>query len=423
MPASTIGIIILITVTVVYASGVMPLSIAAILSCLAMGIFGCCSFSTVFSGFSNTITMMVAGMMVVGDTLFATGAAQYLGGKLIRLFGKSEKGFLLASIGLTAVISGFLNNSATVAMMLPIMGSAIAVSKGVLTKKHTYMPIGFAAIAGGGLTLIGTPCQLIAQGMLIDKGYAGAGFFEYLSTGLPKVLLLVAFFSTIGYRMLKKTCDFPEIENINPPRNEGPEKFTWKMLVSILILAFCVFGFVTQIWPVGIVAMLGASLCIITRCVTAKEVYKTLEWESILIVAGTLGFASCLEASGAGRVIADWAVGLIGSEAPQITLLIVVAILSSVLGNLLTSSATTAILAPIVLFMAPGLGANPRTLVIAVAVFSSITFCTPVSTPPNTMPLVAGYRFSDYVKVGGLLNAIMVAVVIAIFPLFYPLAM
>ena len=421
MPVSTIGIIILVTVTVIYASGVMPLSVGAILSCLAMGIFGCCGFDTVFSGFGSTITMMVAGMMVVGDTLFATGAAQYLGSKLVGLFGQNEKRFLLASVVLTAVISGFLNNSATVAMMLPIMGSAISASKGVLTKKHTYMPIGFAAVAGGGLTLIGTPCQLIAQGMLVEKGYAGASFFEYLSTGLPKVIILVVFISIFGYKMIKRICDFPEVENTAVVQEDGPEKFTWKMLVSILILVFCVVGFVTQIWPVGIVAMLGASLCIVTRCVTAKQVYKTLEWESILIVGGTLGFASCLEECGAGQVIADWAVRLIGSDAPQLVLLIVIAVLASVMGNLLTSSATTAILAPIVLFMAPELGANPRSLVIAVAVFSSITFCTPVSTPPNTLPLVAGYRYSDYVRVGGLLNLIMVAIIIAIFPLFYSL--
>lgn len=421
MPVSTIGIIILVTVTVIYATGVMPMSVGAILSCLAMGIFGCCSFSTVFSGFGSTITMMVAGMMVVGDTLFATGAAQYLGAKLIRLFGKNEKRFLLACVVLTAVISGFLNNSATVAMMLPIMGSAISASNGVLTKKHTYMPIGFAAVAGGGLTLIGTPCQIIAQGMLVEKGYAGASFFEYLTTGLPKVLLLVLFISLFGYKLIKKICDFPEVENTKIAKADEPDKFTWRMLVSILILVFCVFGFVTQIWPVGIVAMLGATLCIVTRCVTAKEVYKTLEWESILIVGGTLGFASCLEESGAGQVIADFAVKLIGSNASQLVILIVVAVLASVMGNLLTASATTAILAPIVLFMAPELGANPRTLVIAVAVFSSITFCTPVSTPPNTLPLVAGYRYADYVKVGGLLNLIMVAAIIAIFPFIYPL--
>ena len=63
-------------------------------------------------------------------------------------------------------------------MMLPIAASAISASGGKLTKKHTYMPIGFAAVAGGGLTLIGSTPQIIAQGMLIDAGLEGAGFFE-----------------------------------------------------------------------------------------------------------------------------------------------------------------------------------------------------------------------------------------------------
>lgn len=421
MESSTIALIILICTIIMYLTEIIPLSITALLSCIAMGIFGCCSLETVFSGFSNNVTMMIIGMCIVGDTLFHTGAASFLGGKLIRIFGGSEKLFLMACIIITAFCSAFLSNSATVAMMLPIAASAISASGGKLTKKHTYMPIGFAAVAGGGLTLIGSTPQIIAQGMLIDAGLEGAGFFEYLITGIPKVLIMVVFFSTFGYKMLKKYCDFPEVPDIENKREEQDRytKFTLKMFISIMILLGCVVGFITQVWNVGIVSMLGAALCIITRCVKVKEAFKHLDWNTIILVACALGFASCLSESGAGEVIANFIVDIVGTDVNHYIVLVIIAFLSSFLGNIVSASAATPILAPICLYLAPEIKMDARVLIIAVVVFSSVVYTTPTSTPPNSMPLVAGYRYRDYVKIGGLLNVMTVAILLLLYPLIY----
>ncbi len=421
METSTIAIIILICTIVLYLVEFIPLSITALLSCIAMGVFGCCSLGTVFSGFSNNVTMMIIGMCIVGDTLFYTGAASFLGSKLIKIFGKNEKIFLVACIIITAALSAFLSNSATVAMMLPIAASAIASSEGRLTKKHTYMPIGFAAVAGGGMTLIGSTPQIIAQGMLSEAGLEGAGFFEYFVTGLPKVLIMVVFFLTIGYPMIKKTCDFPEVPDAADKSEVATEntKFTLKMLVSILILIGCVIGFVTQLWSFGVVSMLGAAMCIVTRCVKAKDAFKHLDWNTIILVACALGFASCLNESGAGVVIAKAFVGFVGPNVNHFVVLIIIALLASFLGNIVSASAATPILAPICLYMAPEIGMDSRALIIAVVVFSSIVYTTPTSTPPNSMPLVAGYRYRDYVKIGGLLNVTSVVLLLLVYPLIY----
>lgn len=421
METSSIAIIILVCTIIMYLTELIPLSITALLSCIAMGVFGCCSLSTVFSGFSNNVTMMIIGMCIVGDTLFYTGAASFLGGKLIKIFGKNEKIFLMACIVISALLSAFLSNSATVAMMLPIAASAIAASNSKLTKKHTYMPIGFAAVAGGGLTLIGSTPQIIAQGMLVDAGLEGASFFEYFITGVPKVIIMVVFFYTFGYKMLIKTCTFPEVPDATDKNDVASEhtKFTPRMLISILILVGCVIGFITQVWSFGIVSMLGAALCIITRCVKAKEAFKHLDWNTIILVACALGFASCLNESGAGEVIAKAFVGLVGTNVNHFIVLAVIAFLASFLGNIVSASAATPILAPICLYMAPEIGMDPRALIIAVVVFSSIVYTTPTSTPPNSMPLVAGYRYRDYVKIGGLLNVATVILLLLIYPLIY----
>lgn len=431
MESSSIAIIILVCMIVMYLTEIIPLAVTATLSCLAMGVFKCCSLKTVFSGFANDVTMMIIGMCVVGDTLFATGAATWLGSKLIRFFGNSERAFLTALILLSAFLSAFLSNSATVAMMLPIASAAIAASKGRLLKKYTFMPIGFAAVAGGGLTLIGSTPQIIAQGMLLDAGLEGATFFEYFITGMPKVVIMIIYFLTLGDRLMRRVCTFPEVADA-PLEDEGAaageengsgrhERFTFRMLVSVLIMMGCVTAFILQLWTFGMVSMLGACLCIVTRCVSFKSAFRNLDWNTIILVAGSLGFAACLDESGAGVVIANTFVGLVGASVHPMLVLSVIAVLSSLLGNLVSASAATPILAPICLYMAPQIGMDPRALIIAVVVFSSIVYTSPTSTPPNTMPLVAGYRYMDYVKVGGLLNLVSVVALILMYPLMYDL--
>lgn len=424
MENSTIGIIVLICVIILYLTEIIPLAITALLSCIAMGALGASSYKTVFSGYSNDVTLMIIGMSIVGDTLFETGVANFLGKKLIRFFGSNEKNFLVACILITSFLSAFLSNSATVAMMIPIMSSAIASSDGILTKKYTYMPIGFAAVAGGGLTLIGSTPQIIAQGILIEANLKGASFYEYLWTGIPKVLILLVYFMTLGYYLMKRICTFPEkIDDSSKLKinNNLTDKLTINMIISILILFGCVIGFLIQLWTFGMVAMFGAALCIITKCISFKYAFKNLDWNTIILVASALGFASCLDESGAGIVIAESIIKVVGENANPIIVLSIVGILSSLLGNLVSASAATPILAPICLFIAPAMGLNPRTLIIAVVVFSSIVYTSPTSTPPNTMPLVAGYRYMDYVKVGGLLNVSTVILSIILFPMFYSL--
>jgi len=299
----------------------------------------------------------------------------------------------------------------------------VAASKGILTKKHSFMAVGFAAIAGGGCTLIGSTPQLIAQGMIAEAGGATCGFFDYLPSGLIKVGLLLIYFVTIGYFLMKKVFTFEEVksEAVASEEAAAETRLTVKMIISILILAGCIAGFITQLWSYGTVSMVGGVLCVITGCLPAKKLFKQLDWSTIIVVAGGLGFASCLSESGAGIVIANWLIGLIGRNASPWLILAALGLLASIFGNIMSHSATTAILCPIALFMAKDLGIDPRTMGMCIVIFCNITYCTPISTPANTLTLVAGYRFMDYVKVGGVLNVITYAATVAVLPLLFSL--
>lgn len=418
MSPSIIAVIILAVTLFFYISEVIPLAVTSLLSCIAMGIFGCCSYNTIFSGFSNDVTIMVLGMCIVGDTFFHTGAAAYFGKKLIRLFGNNEKGFMLACIILSGVISAFFSNTATVAMMLPIAEAAVVASKGVLHKKTLYMPIGFAAIAGGGITLIGSTPQVIVQGILEQNGIESVGFFEYAMTGIPKFLLLLLYFLFIGKKLLSH---LPEEEIKEAKNTDAEQRFTGKMLISLIIMILCILGFITQVFNYSIIAMLGACACVVFRCVKVKDAFKTVDWNTVILLASALSMAACLNESGAGVLIVDSIVKLTGSEINKYFILVIIAVLASLMANTISTSATTTILVPICIYLANNFGMNPRSLAIAVAVFANVVYLTPTSSPPNAMTLTAGYRFVDYVKVGGILNIITLILTLCIFPLFHPL--
>ncbi len=418
MEPSIIAVIILAVTLFLYITELIPLTVTSLLSCIAMGIFGCCSYNTVFSGFSNDVTIMVLGMCIVGDTFFHTGAAAYFGKKLIRLFGSNESGFMFACIMLAGIISAFFSNTATVAMMLPIAEAAVVASKGALHKKTLYMPIGFAAIAGGGITLIGSTPQVITQGILEQKGIESVGFFEYAMTGIPKFLLLLLYFLFVGKKMLGHLSEekTKEIKSIDTEQH-----FTGQMLISLIIMILCVLGFITQVFNYSIIAMLGACACVVFRCVKVKDAFKTVDWNTVILLASALSMAACLNESGAGELIVDSIVKLTGSEINHYFILIIVAVLSSLMANMISTSATTTILVPISIYLANSFGINPRSLALAVAVFANVVYITPTSSPPNAMTLTAGYRFMDYVKVGGILNIITLILTLIIFPLFHPL--
>ncbi len=418
MEQSIIAVIILAVTLFLYITELIPLAVTSLLSCMAMGIFGCCSYNTVFSGFSNDVTIMVLGMCIVGDTFFHTGAAAYFGKKLIRLFGSNEKGFMFACIALSGIISAFFSNTATVAMMLPIAEAAVVASKGTLHKKALYMPIGFAAIAGGGITLIGSTPQVITQGILEQSGIESVGFFEYAMTGIPKFLLLLLYFFFIGKKMLAQLSE-EEVKETSDTDTE--QHFTGKMLISLIIMLLCILGFITQVFDYSIIAMLGACACIVFRCVNVKDAFKNVDWNTVVLLASALSMAACLNESGAGVLIADSIVKLTGSEINRYVILVIIATLASLMANTISTSATTTILVPISIYLANSFGINPRSLAIAVAVFANVVYITPTSSPPNAMTLTAGYRFVDYVKVGGILNVITLILTLFIFPLFHPL--
>lgn len=422
MSSSTIALIILAITIVFFVSGKIPLSITAVGAALAMGVFGIIPFSSVFAGFSNDVTMMVIGSMVLGEALFETGVAQKIGSTIIKMVGTKEKVFIVTVVVVTAILSAFLSNTAVVAIMMPMIAATAASSRGVITKKNTFMAVGFAANIGGGMTLVGSTPNVVGQGLLNDAGLASMSFFDLTLGSIPRLLFIVAFYATVGCAIQNKVFNFPEVEDENmAAMTEGKKYNKSKMVISTVILVLTVIGFISGIWTVGAVAMIAALACVITGCITIKQVFARLDWTTVWVLAGSLGFAAGISQSGAGQMIADVVIGFLGENISMFSLMIVFTLLSIVLGNLMSSTATMALLGPIAISMCTTLGFEAKPIFMAIIWSLNLAFLNPVATPPVTMTLQAGYRFLDYTKIGAILMAGCLILTIVMYPIIFHL--
>ena len=424
LDSSIIALLIIGGMMVLYVTELIPLATTSLLGCLALAVFGVIPYGDAFKGFSNDIVYLIVGMVIVGDALFETGAAALIGKKIVAVVGTNERAFLAASIAVIIPISAFLSNTATVAMMLPITASAVGASKGKLKKKDTYMLIGMMSIVSGGLTLVGSTPQLIAQGLLLEGGYEPIGFFELSFIGVPVFLLLVAYILTFGHTLKKKIFNFPEVEDdatVNQSANDDSQKKTRRdvvrMCTASAILIFCIVGFISGLWTMGVVAMVGAVLCIITGCISQQKVFQKMSWTTVIIMGCSFGLASGLEQSGAGRLVAQGMISVFGESITPWLFCSALALVAVLITNLMSSTATAALLVPIAAIAAFEMDYSVRAAVMAVAIASNLGFATPIATPPLTMTLAGGYRFKDYVKFGGIFNIMAYIMIVVLFPL------
>ena len=424
MSTSTIALIILVVTIILFASGKVPLSVTAVGAALAMGICGVIPFTSAFAGFASDVTMMVIGSMIIGEALFETGVAQKIGTSIIRMVGIREKLFIVVCVVVSAILSAFLSNTAVVAMMLPVVSATAASSRGAISRKNSFMAIGFAANVGGGMTLVGSTPNVIGQGILADAGLETMGFFDLTWGSIPRLLFIILFYATIGYALQKRVFDFEEKYDLAQDAQEEEEQAqysTVKMIISSAILILTVIGFVVGIWTVGAVAMVAGLACILTGCISVKQVFARLDWTTVWVLAGSLGFAAGISESGAGKLIADTGIGWMGGNISMFKLLIIFTILSVIMSNVMSSTASMAMLGPIALSMCASLGYAAKPVIMAIIWSLNLAFLTPIATPPVTMTLQGGYRFLDYTKIGTPLLIGCLILTIASYPFVFQL--
>lgn len=198
----------------------------------------------------------------------------------------------------------------------------------------------------------------------------------------------------------------------------------YKAPVAALIMLAMILMMVIDAIPVAPVTavLIAAVLMILTGCFRSVEAaYKTINWESIVLIAAMMPMSVALEKTGASHIISQSLVSSLGSSSPLL-LLAGIYFTTSLLTMFISNTATAVLMAPIALSAAQSVGVSPLPMLFAVAVAASMCFASPFSTPPNALVMRAGgYTFMDYVRVGLPLQIIMGAVMVFVLPLLFPL--
>lgn len=419
MSPAIITLLFLVFAIIMFVTEKIPLALTSMIVCIGLVLTKVLDPKEAFNGFVNTNVILFVAMFVVGGALFETGMANKIGG-VVSKFAKSERQLIVAIMVITGSMSGFLSNTGTAAVLIPVV-IGIA-SKSGYSRGRLLMPLAFAAAMGGNLSLIGAPGNLIAQSALQEMDMS-FGFFEFGYVGLPILVIGIIFFSLVGYRFLPTETQIDDTGAFSEDVDYSHVP-KWKQTLSLVILIMTILGMIFEEQtgiPLYIAGCVGAILLVLCRVITEKQAYKAIDMQTIFLFGGTLALANALEITGAGELIADAVIGMLGQNASPFALLTAIFLLSAVLTNFMSNTATTALLVPISLSIATGMGADPRAVLMATVIGGSCAYATPIGMPANTMVLSpGGFKFMDYVKAGLPLIVVSTIVSLILLPILFP---
>lgn len=614
--------VILAAAVALFISGRARLDVVALGVVLSLILTGVLTPQQALAGFADPLVIMIAALFVVGHAVVNTGLANAVGNALGRVAGASETRMIAALMLATGLLSAFMSSTGTVAVILPI---AVAMAWRLkVSPSKLLMPVSFAALVGGMLTLIATPPNLVVSQALQGEVGAPFGFFSFTPLGLVMLLLTTLFMATVGRRLLPSTApaapggeragdDPAEVaeryglgsrlgrlalppgspligaslrelrlperygvqvlaidaapdavkvglrprrqlgrsKRIGPgtllaagdrlllqgaeealaaaarlagtevaavdgagaslmPQNlafaevlltprsswtgetlkelnfrerygvqvlavqRGAERLTERsgegrlaelrlrfgdtllvqgpllaidrlagerhdavvlseaggerpaprrrlapVAVAVLLLMLVS---MSAGWLAPVVAVLLAAMALVlTGCLSMEEAYRSIQWQSVVLIAGMLPLATALDVTGGVALLAGGLAGLFGGGGP-LMLLAGTYIVTATLGQLMSNTATAVLMAPVALSAAAELGVAPAGVLMMVALAAASSFCTPMSTPVNTLVVGPGqYRFMDFVRVGLPLQLLMGGVGLTLIPLLFAL--
>ena len=537
------------------------------------------------SGFSSEATLTVLAMFILSDGVQRTGVIQRVGARIATVTGDSQSRQLGASIGVVAPISGFINNTAAVAILLPMVTDLA--HRGGTSPSKLLLPLSYASMFGGMLTLIGTSTNILASelsGRLIGRSFT---MFEFTQLGIVVSVVGTVYLLTVGRWLtperIKPKLDLTEefemaeyltevvvrpdsplvgqqvgqalvgtdfdvdllqlirgddtfLEPLGPKEIQAGDVFAIRTdrdtLVELLgvegldavptavdeaeletedaadslvelvvapgsalpgkslasasfrrrydatVLALrrgddlirrrmdditlrvgdtllvqataesidrldatrdlivaqeidrhdyrgdkipvaigIVVGVVAlaalEVLPIVVAALAGALAMVATGCLRPTELYESVQWDVVFLLAGVIPLGIALEATGAASLLASLVVAT-GDVLPLVGVLGAFYVLTAVLTNVISNNASVVLMVPVAVEAATTLGANAFSFVLAVTFAASTAFMTPVGYQTNLFVYgPGGYRFGDYLRVGGPLQLVFAVVTTA----------
>jgi di/tricarboxylate transporter len=191
---------IIVGALIVFGTEKLRVDVVALLVLITVGLTGLVGPKEVFAGFSNSAVITVWAVYIVSGGLFKTGVADILGKFILKLSGNSEVRLITVIMLTCGLMSAFMNNVGATAMLLPAVISVAKQTKIPVSK--LLIPLSFSSLLGGGLTLIGTPANILATNIVSSKGLPTFGFFDFTLIGLVVFTTGILYMVLVGRHLL-----------------------------------------------------------------------------------------------------------------------------------------------------------------------------------------------------------------------------
>ncbi len=414
------GLSLLFLVAVLWLTEALHITITALLVPVLAVALGLLPTAEALSSFADPIIFLFLGGFALASALKAQGLDRALAGAVLRLSGGGLGRALLLLFAVTAGLSMWVSNTATAAMMLPLTLSLLNQmedKKNPGTWVFALLGLACSANIGGIATLVGSPPNAIAAAEV------GMSFMDWLRKALPITLLLLPAAIYILYAITRP--------NLRQRIVLPPEKIYWdhkkRIMLGIFLLTVLAWIFSTPLngWLGGfaafdsLVAVVAMLALAVFGVVQWHDIEQNTEWGVLILFGGGLCLSAVLKASGTSLFLGQGLGAYLSQAGPLITLLVLVTFVVF-LTEFASNTATAALLIPVFVALAQGMGLDPVAVASVIAISASCAFMLPVATPPNAIVFGTGLvPQKSMVKAGFWLNLACIAIIVLYAYLFW----
>lgn len=217
---------------------------------------------------------------------------------------------------------------------------------------------------------------------------------------------------------LKRLVEDYDLVNVSEPAERGFRRAKAPLAVAVILCVLI--GAALGFMPIAGLAVIGAAVVLVTRCVEVDEAVQAVDWRVLGLIVTMLAIGVAMDKTGLARIIVGSVAPFLATMSPVFALGVTY-LFASALNEFITNNAVAIILTPIVIGLAQSLGVDPRPFVVAVMFAASASFLTPIGYQTNTLVYSAGgYKFFDFVRIGLVLNIVVFIFTIIFIPIFWP---
>ncbi|WGV98498.1 DASS family sodium-coupled anion symporter [Vibrio sp. YMD68] len=419
-PQVVLGLSMLTFIAILWLTEALHVTVTAILVPILAVLFGVFDTQTALNNFSNSIIFLFLGGFALAAAMHRQGLDKVIADKVLILAKGRMSVAVYMLFGVTAGLSMWISNTATTAMMLPlVLGvlSKVNAETGHKTYVFVLLGIAYSASIGGIATIVGSPPNAIAAAEV------GLTFTEWMAFGVPAAMILLPLAIAVLYFVIK-----PDLKG-DFELNKSPVEWDKGKVVTLAIFTVTVLCWIFS-KPINamlggyakfdtIVALTAIVMVNFARVVHWKDIEKTADWGVLLLFGGGICLSNVLKATGTSVFLANELSDLI-SQFGLVFIVLIVAAFVVFLTEFASNTASAALLIPVFATVAEVFGLSPVILSVLIAVAASCAFMLPVATPPNAIVFGSGHiKQQEMMRVGIVLNAACIGALTLIAMMFW----